>query len=93
MTWQELLAQGTLERRKPARTELLEIRALAERELSDAGVRGLSPEGAFEHAYAAAGALATVVIRAEGYRVLAGTRAHYHTFVALETADPDAFQR
>lgn len=93
MTWRELLAQRSVESRPPARAELLELRALAERELSDARAKGLSPEGRFEHAYAAARALATLVVRAAGYRVTSGAGGHYHTFVALETADPDEFRK
>ena len=67
------------------------MRALADRELSDASAKGLSHEGKFEHAYAAARALATIVIRAAGYRVTSGAGGHYHTFVALGTADATTF--
>jgi hypothetical protein len=83
MTCQELLAQRSVERRPPAKPELRELRALAQRELSDARAQGLSPEGSFEHAYTAARAYATLVIRAEGYRITSGAGGHYHTFQAL----------
>lgn len=51
------------------RSEIQRLLGVADRELADAGVAGLSPDGSFEHAYAAALALATVVIRAGSQRV------------------------
>ena len=82
-----------MERRPSSPAELAELRRLAQREISDAGVAGLSLEGKFEHAYAAARALALMVVRTEGYRPTATGGSHYNTFLALEAADPGTFAR
>ncbi len=66
---------------------------MAERNLADARIEALSTDGKFGHAYEAARALATVVVRASGYRVKSAGAAHYSTFVALEVADPRRFAR
>ena len=69
------------------------MRAVAAQHLADARVVGLSADGKFDRAYGAARVLATIVVRASGYRVRAGGGAHYNTFLALEAADPTAFAR
>lgn len=66
----------------PSRDEIRRILAVAERELGDAAVVGLSPDGSFEHAYSAALATATVVLRSEGLRVH-GQDHHRMTFDEL----------
>ena len=93
MTWKELLEQGRVERRPGKSRELKELRAVAERSLGDARLEGISIDGKFGHAYEAARALATMVIRAAGYRVRAHGGGHYNTFLALEAADPKLFAR
>jgi hypothetical protein len=55
--------------------------------LKDANVPGLSAQGRYEFAYNAARLVATLVIRASGYRVIAKNGHHYFTFQGLETAD------
>lgn len=55
---------------------------MAARELADAAVLGLSSDGSFEHAYAAALTLATAAVRAEGLRIH-GPDHHRLTFDAL----------
>ena len=56
------------------------------RNLTDAALPNLSPDGKFSLAYNAARTLATVAIRASGYRVKAVGGAHHNTFLALEAA-------
>ena len=90
MTWAELRAQRRVAAEPTGRDEIASLRALATRNLSDASIAGLSVDGRFEHAYAAARALATIVVRASGYRVRQ-SGARYNTFQALEAADPDVF--
>lgn len=58
--------------------------AVAERELADAGVVGISSDGSFEHAYAAALTLATAALRAHGHRVH-GPDHHRQTFEGLRS--------
>lgn len=67
---------------EPNRVELTRLFALAERELRDAAVPGISSDGSFEHAYAAALSLATAAVRAEGKRIH-GTDHHRKTFDEL----------
>src|SRR5438094_9536989 len=93
MTWKDLLEQGRVERKTARKPELQELRAVARRSLGDARLDGISVDGKFGHAYEAARALATVVIRAAGCRVRAHGGAHYNTFLALEAADPELFAR
>lgn len=56
--------------------------------LKDAHVPGISAQGVYEFAYNAARLLATIVVRAIGYRVIAKNGHHYFTFQALQAADP-----
>ena len=91
MTWQDLLARKRVQREPTDAEEIRSLRKLASRNLADASVVELSVDGRFEHAYSATRALATIVVRASGYRVRQ-PGAHYGTFQALEAADPAAFR-
>src|SRR6266702_8476913 len=93
MTWKRLLEERRVAREPARKEELAKLRAVAERNLADAGIEALSTDGKFGHAYEAARALSTMVVRASGYRVKSARGAHYGTFVALETADPKRFAR
>jgi len=55
--------------------------------VKDAHITGISAQGRYEFAYNAARLMATVVVRASGYRVIAKTGHHYFTFAALQVAD------
>lgn len=76
----------------PSASEIERLLGVAERELADAGVDGLSSDGKFEHAYSAAMALATIVIRAEGRRIH-GADHHRLTFEALGELAGGRWQR
>ena len=94
MSWKKLLDQRRVAPEPATREELADLRELAARALDDATLDApLSPDGRFERAYAAARVLATMVVRASGYRVKAAGGAHYTTFLALEAADPGSFAR
>jgi hypothetical protein len=93
MTWKQLLDGQRIAREAPRKEELKQLRAVAERNLADAAIEGLSTDGRFGHAYEAARALATMVVRASGYRVRAVGGAHYTTFLALEAADSKQFAK
>lgn len=75
----------------PTRNEIDNLLAVARRELSDAGAAGLSSDGRFEHAYAAALALATVVVRSQSERIH-GPDHHRLTFESLAKANRGAWQ-
>jgi hypothetical protein len=67
----------------PASTvEIGRLMGVARRELADAAVNGLSPDGCFEHAYVAALNAATVLIRAHSERIH-GAEHHRLTFTRL----------
>ncbi len=72
---------------EPSATEVQRLTGVARRELADAKIGGLSPDGSFEHAYVAALTAATILIRAHGDRIH-GAEHHRLTFVRLaELAD------
>ena len=79
----DLLAGGRLKRHSPSQAETGDLLALAERQLSDASVTGLSPDGRFAAAYSAALTLATVVVRANALRVAAAPGHHRLTIDLL----------
>jgi hypothetical protein len=56
--------------------------------LKDAHVHATSAQGRYEFAYNAARLMATIVVRASGYRVIAKNGHHYFTFQALQAAEP-----
>ncbi len=85
-TWKDLLAERRIEKLPPDKREIDELWSLAKRNLTDAALDGLSPEGRFEFAYNAARTLATIAIRADGYRVKSTGGHHWNTFIALEVA-------
>ena len=87
MTWSELGAQRRLAREPASRTEIEELRALAKRNLREASLEGLSPDGCFSFAYDAARILATIAIRASGYRIKKTGGAHYNTFLGIAGRD------
>jgi hypothetical protein len=86
MTWSELEKQERVAKEPTTRSEIDELGALAERNLKDAGLAGLSSDGRFSFAYNAARTLVTIAIRASGYRVKRVGGAHYNTFIALPAA-------
>ena len=54
MTWNELVQQKRVAAEPATKQELDELRALVQRNLQDAALRGLSPDGKFGMAYNAA---------------------------------------
>jgi len=69
---------------QPNRIEIQRLFAVAQRELADAAVVGISSDGSFEHAYAAALTLATAALRADGHRIH-GPDHHRQTFDGLRS--------
>jgi hypothetical protein len=86
MTWNELENERRIVAEPTTRAEIEELRALAARNLQDASLEQLSADGRFSMAYSAARALATIAIRASGYRIKQTGGAHYNTFLALPVA-------
>ncbi len=91
MTWKKLVAERRVAEESSSKDEIDSLRQLARRNLKDSAVEALSDDARFDCAYNAARTLATIVVRAAGYRVKQ-PGAHYNTFLALEAADRSAFQ-
>lgn len=90
MTWRTWLKEGRVEAHAPAPAELVAQRRAAERSLKDAALEGLSPEGRFQLAYGAALDLATIAVRASGFRIKSRVGHHQLTFEAAGTALGDS---
>jgi len=89
MNLQDLLAQGRLRRRSTRREEIRGLLQVADRDLGDAAVPGLSSDRLLLIAYEAALALATIPLRCAGYETY-GSRHHCTTFQALPLTMGDA---
>ncbi len=88
MSWKKLLADKRVAAEPTSKQELDELREMVATNLRDAHVAGLSAQGRYEFAYNAARLMATIVIRARGYRVISKSGHHYYTFQALEATGP-----
>jgi hypothetical protein len=77
MSLKAWLAKGALQAHKPSTKEIAGLLALADRNLADAGVRGLSAEGRFQFAYNTALAMATAALHAAGYRTNSNVPGHH----------------
>jgi hypothetical protein len=64
-------------------SEITQLFAVVDREISDASVAGLSVDGQFMHAYDAALNLCTIALRSSGYSVVKGQGHHKKTIEAL----------
>ena len=86
MNWQDLLAEGWVERHQTSRRELDDLRRVIARDLADAEVPGLSADRPFATAYNAALQSTKMVIACYGYRVRGTVGAHHTTFECLKLA-------
>lgn len=87
MSWAKLLADKAVAPLPPTKQELDNLRTIVARSLRDVLAPGLSVDARFVLAYDAARTLSLMIVRAAGYRPRSAG-AHYHTFAALECADP-----
>jgi hypothetical protein len=83
-----LLAEKRVVPEATSKKELDELRRMTDVILKDAHIRTVSAQGRYEFAYNAARLMATAVVRASGYRVVAKTGHHCFTFQALQASDP-----
>ncbi len=76
--------------RQETAQETANLLAIAEREIEDAALEGISVDGRFSHAYNAVRMLCQVALHAEGYAVPKGGRQHERTLESLRfTLDGD----
>ncbi len=89
------LASGDLQKQAASAQEIRRLWEVVGRDLADAGVGGLTTDRRFNTAYDAAYGLATIVLRAAGYRVRGSSAGHHWlTFAALpELLGPGAEAR
>ncbi|MBC7782805.1 MAG: hypothetical protein H7144_03115 [Burkholderiales bacterium] len=87
MSWKKLLDEKRIAPELTSKKELDELRRMVALNLKDAHVVLVSTQGRYEFAYNAARLMATAVVRASGYRVIAKTGHHYFTFQALQATD------
>lgn len=87
MSLKQLLSDSRIKAEATSKTEIEELRRMTDSNLSDAQIAGLSAQGKFEFAYNAGRHIATMVIRASGYRVSSKMGHHYYTFAALLAMD------
>ena len=76
MNWKQLLAQRKVQLHTTSKQELDGLRALIERDLTDAALAGLSADRRFATAYNAALQTAKMVIACAGYRVASAPGHH-----------------
>lgn len=86
MSWTSLLANGTVRNHTTGRREIESLRVLIERDLKDAGLKGLSADRKFATAYNAALQLCKMAIACAGYRLTIGVGHHQKTFEAVKSA-------
>lgn len=79
MSLQDWEHDGWLRRHEPSRQEMAELLAVADRDLADSRVAGLSADARFSLAYSAALQSATAALAAAGYR--AGHESHHYYVV------------
>ena len=82
MSFESLLAEGRLRRRKATQADVHQLLKLADRDLADAVVEGLSADRRFLIAYEATLNLATIPILSSGYETH-GSGHHWLTFQLL----------
>lgn len=82
MSLQTWLSEGRLRPHSGSEQETADLLRVVERDLADAGILALSADRRFTTAYNAALQLATIVLRASGYRT-AGVGHHWITFQTL----------
>jgi hypothetical protein len=95
MLLNDSLSDGRLKPQTADRAEIERLLAVADRDVADANVKGLSVDRRFATAYNAALQLATVALRASGYRTSSSSAGHHWLTLALlpELMGPEQAQR
>lgn len=90
MNFSRLLRQRRLKRHKTSKEEIQDLLRIAERDIADASVKGLSADRKFATAYSAVLQLAITTLHCEGYRP-AGMGHHFTVFQALKETMGEEF--
>lgn len=83
MSLSDWLDEGRIKRQAANRAEIRQLLAVVDRDLADANVRRLSVDRRFTTAYNAALQLATVVLRASGFRASSTSAGHHWVTLAV----------
>jgi hypothetical protein len=86
MSWQKLLADRKVKQHATSISELTQLRAIVERDISDSQIIAVSVDRRFACLYSAALQLTHMVVACCGYRVSAATGHHKTSFDSLELA-------
>lgn len=100
MSLQQWLDNAWLKRVTPSAQVVQSLLAIAEREIADASLEGISVDGRFDHAYDAIRSLCEAALHASGYAVPKGGRKHERVIESLKftvdgpwTDEVDLFDR
>lgn len=94
MSLEQWAENGWVRKVAPTPQGLRSLLSIADRELADAGLDGISSDGRFEHAYSAARCLAEAALYAAGFSILKGQRKHERLVDSLKlTVEGDAAAR
>ena len=100
MSLQQWLDNAWLKRATPSAQVVQSLLAIAEREIADASLEGISADGRFDHAYDAVRSLCEAALHASGYAVPKGGRKHERVIESLKftvdgpwTDEVDLFDR
>ena len=69
---------------EPSRQVVSDLLSVAEREIADGGLDGISIDGRFDHAYDAVRCLCEVALHAKGYEIPKGARKHERAIESLK---------
>src|SRR5688572_15256515 len=83
MTLEQWSQNAWLRRSETTIAEIQSLFAVVDRDLADAHVDGLSPDGGFQHAYDAGLQLCVIAIRASGYDLIKGQGKHKRAIEAM----------
>jgi hypothetical protein len=83
MSLQQWCDNAWIRAHEPSATEIAELLGIAEREISDASLAGISADGRFDNAYSAVRILCQCALCAHGYDVVKGAREHERTIDSL----------
>ncbi len=84
MTLQQWRDNGWIAEVDRSRVEVANLLGIAQREIADGSLEGMSADGVFDHAYGAVRTLCQVALHACGYSVPKGTDQHLRTIESLK---------
>lgn len=90
MSLQQWLDNSWITRIERSAADVANLMAIAEREIADASLDGISTDGRFSHAYDAVRSLSELALHASGFTVPKGLRQHERSIDSLRfTLDAD----